>query len=47
MPADWDINKIAIRAYEKVGFRYVKTIWNSNDNEWAYIMEINRDSVNQ
>jgi RimJ/RimL family protein N-acetyltransferase len=39
-------NKIAIRAYEKAGFRYLKTVWNPIDNVWAYIMMIRRDLGN-
>ena len=38
-------NKIAIRAYEKCGFRYIKTKWNPIDKVWAYIMIINKESV--
>ena len=38
-------NKIAIRAYEKVGFRYSHKAWNAEDNVPAYIMVINRDAV--
>jgi RimJ/RimL family protein N-acetyltransferase len=39
-------NKIAIRAYEKAGFRYLKTVWNPIDNVWAHIMLIRRDLHN-
>jgi RimJ/RimL family protein N-acetyltransferase len=38
-------NKIAIRAYEKSGFRYIKTVWNPISKVWAYVMTINRESV--
>lgn len=38
-------NKIAIRAYEKAGFRYSHRAWNAKDNVPAYIMVINRDAV--
>ena len=38
-------NKIAIRAYEKAGFRYLKTVWNPINKVWAYVMGINRKSV--
>jgi RimJ/RimL family protein N-acetyltransferase len=38
-------NKIAIRAYEKAGFRYLKTAWNPIDKVWAYIMVVNRESL--
>jgi len=38
-------NKIAIHAYEKVGFQYIKTVWNPIDKVWAYVMTINRESV--
>ena len=41
------VNKIAIRAYEKAGFRYSHTAWNAKDRVKAYIMTINRDSVYQ
>ncbi len=40
-------NKIAIRAYEKAGFHYIKTVWNPIGKVWAYIMGINRDSACQ
>ena len=38
-------NKIAIRAYEKCGFHYIKTVWNPIDKVWAYVMIINKQSV--
>ncbi|HEX9896107.1 MAG TPA: GNAT family N-acetyltransferase [Dehalococcoidales bacterium] len=38
-------NKIAIRAYEKTGFRYSHQAWNTEDKAEAYIMTINRESV--
>ncbi len=38
-------NKIAIRAYEKAGFRYSHKAWNAEDNVPAHIMTINRESV--
>ena len=41
------MNKIAIRAYEKVGFSYSHTAWNAEDSVVAYIMTINRESVYQ
>lgn len=40
-------NKIAIRAYEKSGFHYIKTVWNPIDKVWAYLMVINRESILQ
>ena len=40
-------NKIAIRAYEKSGFRHIKTVWNPIDKVWAYVMAINRKSVQE
>ncbi len=40
-------NKIAIRAYEKAGFRHMKTTWNPIDRVYAYLMEIQRDAVCQ
>lgn len=36
-------NSVAIRAYEKVGFRYIKTIKVSEDEEPEYIMRISRE----
>jgi RimJ/RimL family protein N-acetyltransferase len=36
-------NKIAIRSYEKAGFRYVKIVWNHIDKVWAYVMRIERE----
>jgi len=38
-------NKIAIRAYEKAGFRSIRTVWNPIDNSWAYLMMIERNAV--
>ena len=38
-------NRIAIRAYEKAGFRYVKTVWNPIDSVWAHIMAIARADI--
>ena len=38
-------NKIAIRAYQKAGFRYSHRTWNAGDNVAAYIMTINRESI--
>jgi RimJ/RimL family protein N-acetyltransferase len=38
-------NTIAIRAYEKAGFHYLKTVWNPIDRVWAYLMEIRRNAV--
>lgn len=35
-------NKRAIRAYEKVGFRYVKTVQIPNEEQPTYIMEIQK-----
>ena len=40
-------NKIAIRAYEKAGFRYSHQAWNAEDRVKAYIMTTNRESVFQ
>jgi aminoglycoside 6'-N-acetyltransferase len=40
-------NKIAIRAYEKAGFRYSHKAWNVEHGVVAYIMTINRESVHQ
>jgi len=38
-------NTSAIRAYEKAGFGYVKTVWNSTDKVWAYLMTIKRTDL--
>ncbi len=39
------VNTVAIRAYEKAGFRYRKTVWNPVENLWAYLMTIHREAV--
>lgn len=36
-------NEVAIKAYKKAGFKYVKTIWNGKAGVYAYLMNINRD----
>jgi aminoglycoside 6'-N-acetyltransferase len=36
-------NKIAIRAYEKAGFKYLKTVWYEKDSQQEHILIINRD----
>lgn len=36
-------NIVAIRAYEKVGFKYIKTIQTDDEDETEYIMKINKD----
>jgi RimJ/RimL family protein N-acetyltransferase len=36
-------NKIAIRAYEKAGFKYFKTVWYEPDEQWEDIYIISRD----
>jgi RimJ/RimL family protein N-acetyltransferase len=36
-------NKIAVRAYEKAGFKYFKTIWYEKDSQREHILVINRD----
>jgi aminoglycoside 6'-N-acetyltransferase len=38
-------NKIAVRAYEKAGFHYIKTVWNPINKVWAHVMMINREST--
>jgi RimJ/RimL family protein N-acetyltransferase len=38
-------NTSAIRAYEKAGFRYVKTVWYRADSVWAYLMMIRRQDL--
>jgi aminoglycoside 6'-N-acetyltransferase len=38
-------NKIAIRAYEKAGFKYFKTIWYEKDKVNNHILVISRDEV--
>ena len=37
-------NKRAIRAYEKAGFRYVKTVWMQSEKAYEYVMRRGRDS---
>ena len=36
-------NKIAIRAYEKAGFKYLKTVWYEKDSQQEHIFIINHD----
>jgi len=36
-------NKIAIRAYEKAGFKYFKTIWYEKDRQREHILVIDRE----
>jgi len=38
-------NTIAIRAYRKAGFKYLKTVWNKKDSVEAYLMRINREEL--
>ena len=38
-------NEVAIKAYHKAGFKYVKTFWNQQEGEYGYIMSINRDEI--
>ena len=38
-------NIIAIKAYKKVGFKYIKTIKIPDENEPEYIMEISRNEI--
>ena len=38
-------NKIAIRAYEKAGFKYFKTVWYVPDKLWENILVINREDL--
>ena len=38
-------NCIAIRAYEKAGFRYTHTAWNAEDRVQAYMMVIPREAI--
>ena len=38
-------NIIAIKAYKKVGFKYIKTIKIPDENEPEYIMEISKDEI--
>ncbi len=37
-------NERAKRAYEKAGFRYVKTVWVAEENAYEYVMRRDRDS---
>jgi len=38
-------NKVAIRAYEKAGFRYLKTVQIPDEEEPEYLMSISKDEV--
>jgi RimJ/RimL family protein N-acetyltransferase len=38
-------NARAIRCYQKVGFRYVRTFYDPDGNEWNYLMRISRDQA--
>jgi RimJ/RimL family protein N-acetyltransferase len=38
-------NHIAIRAYEKAGFKHLKTVFNVDENCYAYLMEVSRDDI--
>ena len=38
-------NEVAIKCYNKAGFKHLKTIWNHKDGVWAYVMSINRDKL--
>lgn len=38
-------NKIAIRAYEKTGFRFLKTVWDTKEAGYVRIMVIDRDAL--
>ena len=38
-------NKVAIKTYEKVGFKYVKTVQNEDENEPEYIMRVAKHEV--
>lgn len=37
-------NKRAVRAYEKAGFRYLKTVWIESEKGYEYVMRRDRDS---
>jgi RimJ/RimL family protein N-acetyltransferase len=38
-------NIIAVKAYRKAGFKYVKTIWNDKEKVHAHLMIVNRDEI--
>lgn len=38
-------NVAAIKAYEKVGFKYLKTVKNKEDRKYEYLMEIDREQL--
>lgn len=40
-------NKTAIRAYEKAGFKFLKTIWNEKDQQQENILVINREEFSK
>jgi RimJ/RimL family protein N-acetyltransferase len=40
-------NIAAIKAYDKAGFRHLKTVWNEKDKVDAYLMTISQDELMQ
>ena len=38
-------NKIAIRAYEKAGFKYLRTVWYEPDKKYENIMAISKSEI--
>ncbi|OGO30542.1 MAG: hypothetical protein A2Z29_11225 [Chloroflexi bacterium RBG_16_56_11] len=38
-------NEIAIRAYNKAGFKYLKTVWYEKESRREHILSINRDEI--
>jgi aminoglycoside 6'-N-acetyltransferase len=38
-------NIIAVKAYRKSGFKYLKTIWNDQEKVHTYLMIVNRDEI--
>ncbi|MGD0779492.1 MAG: GNAT family N-acetyltransferase [Dehalococcoidales bacterium] len=40
-------NEIAIKAYKKAGFKYLKTVWYEKDGRREHLLSINRDELKE
>jgi aminoglycoside 6'-N-acetyltransferase len=40
-------NEIAIKAYKKAGFKYLKTVWYEKDRQREHLLSINRDELTE
>jgi hypothetical protein len=38
-------NEIAIKAYDKAGFKYLKTVWYEKEGVQEHLLSINRDEI--